>query len=90
MNTQIEVLSGQFHEHVRAHFARWGLSPSEEAVAIFAMKGFSNPEIARLRGTTDATVKSQMNAVYRKAGLASRQQLIAFLVEGLLETMEAN
>ena len=58
-----------------------GLSPSEQAVAVFAMKGFSNGEIAELRGTSASTIKSQMNSVFRKAGFANRQQLISFLVE---------
>lgn len=84
MNLQIQAVSGQFHDHVRAQFARWGFSPSEEAVAIYAMKGFSNGEIAAFRGTSAATVKSQMNAVFRKAGLENRQQLIALMVEELL------
>ncbi|MDP7152096.1 MAG: helix-turn-helix transcriptional regulator [Paracoccaceae bacterium] len=87
MATQIEAVSGQFHDHVRKQFAQWGFSRSEEAVAIYAMKGFSNAEIAEFRGTTAATVKSQMNAVYRKAGLSNRQQLISFLVEELLDNV---
>lgn len=87
MNTQIEAVSGQFHDHIHAQFRKWAFSPSESAVAIYAMKGFSNAEIAEFRGTSAATVKSQMNAVYRKAGLANRQQLISFLVEELLENV---
>ncbi|MEO8531546.1 MAG: helix-turn-helix transcriptional regulator, partial [Deltaproteobacteria bacterium] len=54
------------------------------AVAVYAMKGFSNGEIAELRKTSIPTVKSQMKAIFRKAGLDNRQQLIAFLVEELL------
>jgi DNA-binding CsgD family transcriptional regulator len=81
---QIEAASGQFHDHLRRLFADWGLSASESDVAIYAMKGFSNAEVAALRGTSASTVKSQMNAVFRKSGMANRQQLIAFLVEELL------
>ena len=51
---------------------------------IYAIKGFSNAEIGELRGTSAATVKSQMNAIYRKTGFSNRQQLIAFMVEELL------
>lgn len=90
MNTQIEAVSGQFHDHIHAQFNKWDFSPAEEAVAIYAMKGFSNAEIAEFRGTSAATVKSQMNAVYRKAGLTNRQQLISFLVEELLDNVGTN
>lgn len=84
MGRQIEVASGNFETHLKALFAGWSLSPSEEAVAIYAMKGFSNTEIAEIRGTGVSTVKSQMNSIYRKTGLSNRQQLIALLVEDLL------
>ena len=70
-------------------FGVLGLSPSEQAVAVFAMKGFSNGEIAELRGTSASTIKSQMNSVFRKAGFANRQQLISFLVEDLLAGVSA-
>ena len=50
----------------------------------YVMKGFSNAEVAELRGTTAATVKSQLNSIYRKSGCANRQQLISFLVEDML------
>ena len=84
MTRQIDVASGQFEDHLKAYFKSWELSPSEQSVAIYAMKGFSNAEVAELRGTSASTVKSQMNAVYRKSGFANRNQLISFLVEELL------
>ena len=84
MRRRIDAVSGGYQAQVDAMFARWGLSKSEQAVAICAMKGFSNAEIADFRRTSVATVKSQMNAVYRKGGIANRQQLIAVLVEEFL------
>lgn len=84
LQRQIDVAAGNFQEHLTILFEDWSLSPSEEAVAVYAMKGFSNAEVAKLRGTSAATIKSQLNAVYRKSGFANRQQLISFLVEELL------
>lgn len=84
MRRQIDVASGNFEAHLMTSFKEWSLSPSEQQVAIYAMKGFSNAEVAELRGTTPATVKSQLNAIYRKSGFANRQQLISFLVEELM------
>lgn len=81
---QMDAASGQFQDHLARLFEDWGLSASEADVAIYAMKGFSNAEVAALRGTSASTVKSQLNAVYRKSGMSNRQQLIAFLVEELL------
>jgi len=81
---QLRVASGEFHALLNEHFAQWGLSPSEIDVAYFAIKGMSNGEIAELRGTSDGTVKAQLNAVYRKAGLESRTQLLGYFIEELM------
>lgn len=84
LKRQIDVAKGNFESHLRSQFTQWSLSPSEQSVMIYAMKGFSNAEIAEFRSTSASTVKSQMNAIYRKSGLQNRQQLISFLVEELL------
>ena len=88
LDRQIDVASGNYQEHLISIFDGWALSPSERSVAIYAMKGFSNAEIAELRKTSPATIKSQTNAIYRKSGLGNRPQLIAFLVEELLAGIE--
>jgi DNA-binding NarL/FixJ family response regulator len=59
----------------------WGLSKSEADVAIFVVKGFSNSEIAEMRGSAIATVKSQLGRIYHKSGLESRYQLIGFITD---------
>lgn len=59
----------------------WNLSQAEADVAIFVAKGFSNSEIAQMRGCAIATVKSQLGSIYRKSGLGSRYQLIAFVTD---------
>lgn len=89
LDQQIGAVSGDYQEQVQKLFTDWQLSQSESEIAIFAMKGFSNAEIGAFRGTSATTVKSQMNAIYRKTGFANRQQLIAFLVEELLHGVSA-
>lgn len=89
MGKQLDVATGQFESHLGEMFASWDLSQSEQSVAILAMKGFSNAEVADMRGTSVSTIKSQMNSIYKKSGLANRQQLISFLVEELLAEADA-
>ena len=62
----------------------WGLTHSERDVAWFVIKGFSNAEISNLRGSSEGTIKAQLNAVYKKSGSTSRAQMISFLVDDLL------
>lgn len=69
-------------ETVIARYAPdWGLSQAEADVAIFVAKGFSNNEIAEMRGCAVATVKSQLSKIYRKSGFGTRYQLIAFVTD---------
>ncbi|WP_281859479.1 helix-turn-helix transcriptional regulator [Litoreibacter halocynthiae] len=68
-------------EVVLHHALKWGLSRAEADVAIFVTKGFSNSEIADMRGCATATVKSQLSKIYQKSGLGSRYQLITFVTD---------
>ena len=81
---QLRIVSGEFSDLLDESFEKWGFSSSEKDVALFAIKGMSNSEIAELRGTSEGTVKSQMNAVYKKAGLENRTQLLSHFFEELL------
>jgi DNA-binding NarL/FixJ family response regulator len=65
-------------------FAAWQLSAGESDVATLLIKGLSHREIARLRNSTEATVRQQATAIYRKSGLNSRAELAAFFLEDLL------
>lgn len=76
--------STAFMEVVEEHFQTWGLTPAERDVALFTLKGMSLSEIAGLRGKSDGTIKAQTNAIYRKAGVTSRSQLISIFIEDLM------
>lgn len=53
------------------------LTPAELQVSSMAVQGMQNKEIARALGTSPATVRNQLHAVYRKIGVVSRHGLIA-------------
>lgn len=76
--------SGAFMELLAERFADWGLTPAEQDVALFAIKGLSTAEIAGLRATSEGTVKAQTNAIYRKAGVTGRPQLLSLFIEDLI------
>lgn len=77
--------SGAFMVLLEERFDDWGLTPSERDVALFAIKGMSTPEIAALRNVAEGTVKAQTNAIYRKAGVSGRSQLLSLFIEDLME-----
>lgn len=75
---------GEFRDHLEERFARWGLTPAEAEVAIYAIKGLRTQEIADLRKTSEGTVKAQTNAIYRKARVSGRSQLLSLFIEDLI------
>jgi DNA-binding CsgD family transcriptional regulator len=66
-------------------FDEWGLTPAERDVALFAIKGLSIADIAQLRSTSEGTVKAQTAAIYRKAGVSGRPQLLSLFIDDLME-----
>jgi DNA-binding CsgD family transcriptional regulator len=84
MEKSLGVAAGALADLMEAYFAQWGLTPSEQDVASFTIKGYSISEIAELRGSAEGTVKTHLNAIYRKAGVQGRAQLVSLLIEDLL------
>lgn len=76
--------SGVFMDMLEERFADWGLTAAERDVALFAIKGMSTAEIATLRATSEGTVKAQTNAIYRKAGVSGRPQLLSLFIDDLM------
>ena len=84
IESQLRVASGAFAELLDEQFDEWSLTPAERDVAWFAVKGMSTQEIAQLRNTSEGTVKAQSNAIYRKAGVSGRYQLLSVFVDELM------
>lgn len=76
--------SGAFMDLLEERFREWALTPAERDVALFAIKGMSTSEIATLRATSEGTVKAQTNAIYRKAGVSGRPQLLSLFIDDLM------
>jgi DNA-binding CsgD family transcriptional regulator len=64
-------------------FQSWGMTAAEREVGLLILKGLSHKEIAALRATTDATVRQQAQAIYRKAGLPGKTAFSAYFLEDL-------
>lgn len=75
---------GEFFRMLELQFDRWALSAAERDVALLTVKGLSVAEIAKLRETSEGTIKSQNSSIYKKAKVKSRTQLLGVLIEELL------
>lgn len=78
---QLDIATGAFHSIIEERFETWGLTPSERDVALLAIKGLSAGEIAQVRETREGTIRAQQAAIYKKAGVTGRSDLLAHFIE---------
>ena len=71
-------------DELDAQFERWGMSAAERDVGMLILKGLSHKEIARLRGTTEATVRQQAQSIYQKSDLPGKTAFSAYFLEDLI------
>lgn len=76
-----QVLRG----HIGWQFESWGLTSSERDVAMLSLKGLKISEIAKYRNSREGTVKAHLNAIFRKAGVSSRTELLATCLEAFID-----
>ncbi|MEI6797985.1 MAG: helix-turn-helix transcriptional regulator [Pseudomonadota bacterium] len=83
MQDSLKAASGALSDLMENYFRTWALTPTEADVATFTIKGYSITEIAKLRGSAEGTIKTHLNAIYRKSGVTGRAQLVSVLIEDL-------
>ena len=84
LERSVSIASSAMHDVIEAHFEAWGLTPSEQDIATFLVKGVSIPEIATLRGSAEGTIKSHLNSIYRKSGTHGRGELLSLILDSLM------
>lgn len=83
MAARLNTATRAFQELVEEALARWDVTEAERDVAILTLKGLSIAEIADARGTRPGTVRAQSVALYRKAGVSNRLQLLSLFMDDL-------
>jgi DNA-binding NarL/FixJ family response regulator len=82
---QLLRLRREFDGVLQERFSAWALSKSEIDVALLTIRGLSIHRIAELRHTQQGTIKAQLSAIFRKAGVSSRTELLAMFMDELLD-----
>ena len=82
---QLRLASVAFFDLLEEHFDAWGLTPAERDVALLAIRGMSLAEIADARRVRTGTVKAQCAAVYAKAGVTGRPQLLSLFIDEMMD-----
>lgn len=85
LERSVSVAQAAVHDVIEAKFADWRLTRSEWDIAGFLVKGLTITEIAAMRGSAEGTVKSHLNAIYRKAGVSGRSELLSVILDELMQ-----
>lgn len=85
LSSNLRSLRGEFDVLLQARFARWNLTPAQRDVALLTLRGLRIAEIARLRGSAEGTVKAHLGAVFRAAGVGTRNELQGLFMEEFLD-----
>ena len=81
----LALARGAMGDLIEQRFAAWGLSRSEAEVALFALKGCTIAEIAKMRGSATGTVRSQLSQVYAKADVNGQPMLMSLFLDELVD-----
>lgn len=84
MTAEVRRMRHAYSATIQQQFEQWGLTASEQQVALMLLKGLSLKDIAALRDTREKTVRQQTSAIYAKAGLAGRHEFAAWFFEDFL------
>ena len=78
----------QFKTHlsqvIKGEFMQWGLTDTEQEIALMLIKGMSMNEIADARGVKEKSVRHRATGIYSKANVANRNELTSYFIEDLL------
>lgn len=83
----LRAARGEMSALIENRFREWDLSRSEAEVALFALKGSSIAEIARMRDAAEGTVRSQLSQVYAKAEVKNQSALMAVFIDDLIDPL---
>ncbi len=82
---ELQSLRGHFDDILLRQFAAWGLSKAESDIALLSLRGLKISEIAKLRATKEGTIKAQLSAIFRKAGVGTRTELLGVFMDEFLD-----
>ena len=85
LERSVGLASSALETIIQDHFDLWKLTHSERDIAALLVKGLSIAEIASVRGSAEGTVKAHLNAIYRKANVRSRSDLMSTIMDTLVE-----
>jgi DNA-binding CsgD family transcriptional regulator len=88
LENSLKQANAAIHDVIEAEFEGWQLTPAEQDVATFLVKGLGTAEIAQMRGNAEGTIKAHLNAIYRKSGTKNRAEMLSLLIDTMMGSSE--
>ncbi|MGB1201565.1 MAG: helix-turn-helix transcriptional regulator, partial [Cognaticolwellia aestuarii] len=85
ISEEMKVARAKYSEVINEQFNLWGLTKSEQEVAMLLLKGLSFREISEVRDTKEKTVRQQASNIYVKADVDGRHEFAAWFLEDFME-----
>ena len=79
-----------FSAAIASQFRRWEFTRAETEIGFLLLKGLSHKDIAKLRKTSERTVREQGRSIYRKSGMPGRAAFSAFFLEDVMLPVTPN
>lgn len=79
--TKVHAHMAGIRQEMEKQFQEWGMTAAEQEIGMLILKGMSHKEVASLRGTTEATVRQQAQAIYHKSNLPGKTAFSAYFLE---------
>jgi DNA-binding NarL/FixJ family response regulator len=75
-NSQFDTLKTNITQNIAIKFNNVFMTKKQSKIAELILNGFSNGEIAKNLGITEATVKGHLSRIFRETGVKSRSEYI--------------
>lgn len=85
ISEEMKIARAKYSEVINDQFKLWGLTKSEQEVAMLLLKGLSFREISEVRDTKEKTVRQQASSIYVKANVEGRHEFAAWFLEDFME-----
>lgn len=73
-----------FWKKVSDEMKKWGFTETEMQISLLLLRGFSNRQIAAVRGKSLRTIENQTFSIYQKSGMRGKVEFISFFISPLL------
>jgi DNA-binding CsgD family transcriptional regulator len=83
-DSQISQFKMHLSDLINGEFKKWGLTETEQEIALMLIKGMSMQEIGDARGIKEKSVRHRATGIYAKANVANRYELTSYFIEDLM------